>query len=293
MRALGRVVGAAVVAVLVSGCQLAWMFEEPAPPLPNVTLGPTETPTPDPPPPPEPDPEAYRGKVAKGAKCFTLKAEQIAQLQEVGSVGGAITYARGSMVESNDGWSAVAVITEVHPNPDGHTRASVPKHHFFATRATSPTEWAYASASYRLPDDVDDQATRKAAGCANKLPVPKPTLEPSDPKTYTGKLAKGATCKAVSEDMLVHLQQVGQVGGAITFPRGQMVRANSRWWTVAVVTQVNANSSGLKPGDVPAVQYFVTNSPSYKKSTKARIVYFPLNPTKKDTAAPKAAACLG
>lgn len=293
MRALGRVIGAAAIAVLVSGCQLAWIFQEPAPPLPDVTLGPTETPTPTPPPTPEPDPDAYRGKVAKGAKCLTLKAEQIAWLQEVGGVGGAITYSRGSMVESNDGWSAVAVMTEVHPNPDGHTRVSVPEHHFFVTRAATPGEWAYAATTYRLPDGADDAAVRKAAGCASKLPTPKPTLEPSDPETYTGKLAKGATCKAVGEDMLAHLQEVGQVGGAITFPRGQTVRANGKWWTVAVATQVNQNNSGLKTGDVPAVEYFVTNSPSYKKSSTARVVYFPLNPTKKDTAAAKAAKCLG
>lgn len=293
MRALGGVIGAAVIAVLASGCQLAWMFEEPVPPVPDVTLGPTETPTPAPPPTPEPDPDAYRGKVAKGAKCLTLKAEQIAWVQEVGAVGGAITYSRGSMVESNDGWSAVAVITEVHPNPGGHTRASVPEHHFFVTRATTLKEWAYATTSYRLPDDADDAAVRKAAGCASKLPVPKPKLDPSDPRTYTGKLAKGATCKAVGDEMLAHLQQVGQVGGAVTFPRGEMVRANRTWWTVAVATQVNANGSGLKPGDVPAVQYFVTNAPSYKKSSKARIVYFPLKPTKKDTASVKARGCLG
>lgn len=93
--------------------------------------------------------------------------------------------------------------------------------------------------------------------------------------------------------MLAHLRQVGQVGGAVTFPRGEMVRANRTWWTVAVATQVNANGSGLKPGDVPAVQYFVTNAPSYKKSSKARIVYFPLKPTKKDTASVKARGCLG
>ncbi len=295
MRALGRVIGVATVAALVSGCQMAWIFEEPVPPVPDVTIGPT-SPPPEPTPTPtsqEPDPHAYRGKVAKGAKCLTLKDEQIARLQEVGGVGGAITYSRGSMVESNDGWSAIAVLTEVHPNPDGHTRDSVPTHHFFVTSATTPVEWAYATTTYRLADDADDAAVRKAAGCASKLPAPKPTLEPTDPKTYTGKLAKGATCKAVGDDLLAHLEQVGQVGGAITFPRGEMVRANGKWWTVAVATQVNPNSAGITAEDVPAVEYFVTNAPSYKKSSKARIVHFPLNPAKKDAAAAKALKCLG
>ncbi len=291
MRALGRVIGAAVVAALVSGCQMAWIFSEPVPPLPNVTLGPTEPPPPTPTPTPEPDPYAYRGELAKGAKCRTLKAEQLAQLEQIGGVGGAITYGRGSMVKSNDGWWVAAVITEVHNNSEGHTRESVAAHHVFVIGAES-AEWEYAS-GYRLGGGVDDAAVRKAVGCADKLPVPKPKLDPTDPKTYTGKLAKGATCKAVSAAMLSQLEQVGQVGGAITFAAGQLVRANGDWWTVAVATQVNPNSVGLNRENVPRTALFVTNAPSLKKSSKTKVVYFPLNPTKKDTAAARALKCLG
>lgn len=289
MRALGRAIGAAVTAVLMSGCQLAWIFEEPVPPVPDVTLGPTEPPSP--PPTPEPDPYAYQGKPAKGAKCRTLKAEQLGQLEQIGGVGAAITYPRGSMVQANGDWWVAAVITDVHRNSEGHTRESVAKRHLFVVGAVSD-EWEQAS-GYRLSDGADDAAVRKAVGCADKLPVPKPKLDPTDPKTYTGKLAKGATCKAISAAMLSQLEQVGQVGGAVTFAGGQMVRANGYWWTVAVSTQVNPNSAGLNRENVPPTELFVTNAPSLKKSSKTKVVYFPLNPSKLDTAAAKALKCLG
>lgn len=291
MRALGRAIGAAMVAVLVSGCQLAWIFSEPVPPVPNVTLGPTEPPSPTPTPTPEPDPYAYRGKLAKGAKCRTLSAGQLVQLEQIGGVGGAITYPRGSMVQANDDWWVAAVVTDVHQNSEGHTRESVAKRHLFVVSAVS-ADWEYAS-GYRLGDGADDAAVRKAVGCADKLPVPKPTLESTDPKTYTGRLAKGASCKVVSAGMLGQLEQVGQVGGAITFAGGQMVRANGDWWTVAVATQVNPNNAGLTRENVPPTELFVTNAPSLEKSSKTKVVYFPLNPTKKDAAAAKALKCLG
>lgn len=289
MRVLGRVIGAAMVAALLSGCQMAWIFQEPAPAPPDVTIGPTPTPTP--PPEPEPDPYAYQGKLAKGAKCFTLKTEQLANLEQIGGVGGAITYPRGSMVESNDGWWAVAVITEVHPNSSGYTRESVATHHFFVTNG-SPKE-VYAPVAYPLDAKIDDAATRKAADCADKLPVPKPKLEPDDPRTYSGKLAKGAACKPAGDDLLELMEQVGQVGGAITYPEGQLVRANGVWWTVAVATQVHPNSAGLNRDNVPPAALFVTNAPSLKKSSKAAPVTFPIKPGKKDAAAAKALACLG
>jgi hypothetical protein len=88
---------------------------------------------------------------------------------------------------------------------------------------------------------------------------------------------------------LRHLEQVGQVGGAITFPRGQMVRANRKWWTVAVAVQVNPNSQGFTKDNVPAVEYFVTNEPSL--GTKASGVFsFPIKGA--DKASAKAGACL-
>ena len=239
--------------------------------MPDVTLGPTDPPSPTPTPTPEPDPYAYQGKPAKGAKCRTLKAGQLAQLEQIGGVGAAITYPRGSMVRANGDWWVAAVITDVHQNSEGHTRESVAKRHLFVVGAAS-ADWEYAS-GYRLGDDADDAAVRKAGGCADKLPVPKPKLDPTDSKTYTGKLAKGASCKVVSADMLGQLEQVGQVGGAITFAGGQMVRANGDWWTVAVATQVNPNSAGLNRDNVPPTELFVTNAPSLKKSSKTKIVY--------------------
>ncbi len=131
-----------------------------------------------------------------------------------------------------------------------------------------------------------------ARKCLGKVPTPKPTPPPGSPATYTGKLARGAKCAAVPAAMLGRLQDVGQVGGAITYSRGQMVRANGKWWTVAVATQVNPNSAGLSADNVPATAVFVTNAPSYKASSKARTVYFPLKPTKRDTAAARALKCL-
>ena len=279
-----------MLAVLLSGCQLAWIFQEPVPPLPEVTLG-TPTPSVTETPTPEPDPHAYRGTLAKRAACVTLTKDQLTHLQLVGSVGGAITYSRGSMVRSNEDWWAVAVMTEVHPNDSGHTRESVPERHLFAIVAES-AKWADPATAYRLGDGTDDAAVRKAAGCARELPVPKPPLEPNDPETYTGKPAKGAKCRAVPDELLGHLEQVGQVGGAVTFPHGRMVRANNKWWTVAVATQVNPNNAGLNRDNVPLTQLFVTNAPSYRKSSEATIVSFPIKPTKKDTAAARALGCL-
>ena len=294
MRALGRVrlvIGAAVVAALVSGCQLAWIFSDPAPPLPEVTLGPTEPPSPTPTPTPEPDPYAYQGKPAKGAKCRTLTAQQLALLEQIGGVGAAITYPRGSMLKANGDWWVAAVITDVHRNSEGHTRESVAKRHVFVVAAVSD-DWENAS-GYRLGPSADDAAVRKAVECADGLPVPKPKPEPTDPKTYTGKLAKGATCKPAGAELLDRLQQVGQVGGAITYPSGQVVRANGIWWTVAVATEVHPNSAGLTRDNVPPAAFFVTDAPSLKKSSKATPVTFPIKPGKKDAAAAKALTCLG
>lgn len=280
--------GAVTLAVLLSGCHMAWILEDPVPPVPDVTIGPP-TPTPTPTPSPEPDPHAYSGKVAKKATCVTLKADQLARVQEVGGVGGAITYSRGSMVRSSENWWAVAVMTQVHPNQSGHTRESVPEQHFFVIAAES-ARWDELATAYQVAGSPTDDALRKAAGCARKLPLPKPKLEPTDARTYTGKLAKGAKCRAASDELLAQLEQVGQVGGAVTYPRGQLVRANGHWWTVAVATQVNANSAGLTREDVPLTELFVTNAPSATKD--AKVVSFPINVGKKDAAAAKALGCL-
>ncbi len=72
-----------------------------------------------------------------------------------------------------------------------------------------------------------------------------------------------------------------------------MVRANRTWWTVAVATEVHPNNSGLTRDNVPATALFVTNDPSLRESSRARVVYFPLKPTKRDTAAARALKCLG
>ena len=68
-----------------------------------------------------------------------------------------------------------------------------------------------------------------------------------------------------------------------------MVRANRKWWTVAVATQVNPNSQGFTRDNVPAVAYFVTNEPSLGKKA-ASVFSFPIKG--KDKASAKAGACL-
>jgi len=80
------------------------------------------------------------------------------------------------------------------------------------------------------------------------------------------------------------------VGGAITYPKGQLVRANGKWWTVAVATQVHPNSDGYT--SAPATELFVTNAPAYRARPSAKAVYFPIKERKRDLAAAKALGCL-
>ncbi|MEA4944267.1 MAG: hypothetical protein VB080_07500 [Propionicimonas sp.] len=297
MRRLAGLLGAVLAAVLLPGCSLAWMFEDPppaSPPPPLVTSPPpssSETPTPTP---TQSTGKPYTGKLAKGATCVKLDADQLAEAERIGLVGAAITYPRGAMVKSTGGWWTVAVSTQVHQNSSGYTEDSVPAYAYFVT--DSPTlglrdDPSDTSVLWALSDDAGEAAA-KARACVKQIPLPKPKLDPDDPAGYTGKLAKGATCKAVSGKLLDHLQQVGQVGGAITYPQGRMVRANGSWWTVVVATQVNPNGAGLTAENVPRQAYFVTNAPSKKASSTGKTVSFPLNPTKQDKAAAKAKRCL-
>ena len=288
MRPLVGLAGAAVVAVLCSGCGLAWIpyDETPVPtPVPSTTR-------PEPTPTPTPDDDAYTGALAPDAGCVRLDAAALAYFEDKGLVGGAITYPRGAMVKANADWWTVAVATQVNPNSDGRTTDNVDPFVFFISTRPAGDDFDRAT-TRRLAEAGGGEALTRARECLAKVPTPRPTPSPGSPDTYTGKLAKGAKCTTVPAAMLDQLEAVGRVGGAVTYPRGRMVRANRTWWTVAVATEVHPNNSGLTRDNVPATALFVTNDPSYKESSNARIVYFPLQPTRRDTAAARALKCLG
>ncbi|MDQ7992821.1 MAG: hypothetical protein AAGC63_06875 [Propionicimonas sp.] len=299
MRTLARVVGTALAALLLVGCGLDWIpySQDDPPPRPRPTPR-----SPEPVPRPVPAPATpttqdggYTGRVAKGAGCVTLDDDTLEFLEAKGAVGGAVTYPRGAMVRSSGDWWAIAIATQVNPNGEGRTRDNVPAVVYFVSnlpwRGDNELDREVTFPVASAP--AGGKAMKKADDCLAKLPVPKPTPSPGSPETYSGKLAKGATCAPVPPGMLATLEEVGQVGGAVTYPRGAMVRANGRWWTVAVATQVNPNGAGLSEENVAATALFVTNDPSYKESSPDRIVYFPLKPATRDAAAAKALKCLG
>ncbi len=285
-----RVVGAALAAVLLSGCGLAHLWNEPVAREPSITpASPTSaTPVPD-----DRTLHPYDGTLAN-SKCVTVSKSQLAMLEEIGMAGGSIQYPVAAMVKSNAGWWTVAAATRVTKNGSGYTKENVEPYAFFVTSyPTYPDDPDHEPFAWQLSSTSGDKAAAKALACVKKLPIPPEKPEPGSPATYTGKLAPHAKCTAVSAKLLTQLEQVGQVGGAITYPRGQMVRANGTWWTVAVATEVHPNGQGYTSENVEPTELFVTNAPSYKASSKARIVSFPIKAKKADTAARKAVACLG
>lgn len=291
MRPGVRLAGAVAAAVLCSGCGLAWIpYDETPLPTPPPS---TTRPAPSPASTPTPDEDAYTGTLAADATCVRLDADTLAHFEDKGLVGGAITYPRGAMVKANADWWTVAVATRVHPNTIDLTAGNVDPFAYFISTMPARDDEYDRTTTLRLSPSWGGEALTMARKCLAKVPTPRPTPPPWSPDTYTGKLAKGAKCTTVPDSVLDQLEAVGGVGAAVTYPRGEMVRANRKWWTVAVATQVHPNSAGLTSANVPTTALFVTNDPSYKTSSKARIVYFPLKPAKRDTAAAKAQKCLG
>ncbi|MGC3992571.1 MAG: hypothetical protein QM779_00305 [Propionicimonas sp.] len=284
MSALVRAVGVALAAVLLSGCGMAWLWNEPVHRAPSAT--PVAT-TPEASASPLDDRTAhpYTGALAEGATCVRAKKRQLADLEDIGGVGGSTTYPVGVLVRANAGWWTVAVATRTTGDGD------VDPYAFFVTSyptyADDPDHEPFA---WQLASTGGDAAAKKALACVKKLPVPKLPPDPDSPDSYTGRLAKGAACHAVSAKLLARLQAVGGVGGAITYPRGTMVHANGRWWTVAVATKVNPNSLGYTSDNVDATALFVTNAPS--AGSPAAAVSFPIKSHASDTAARKALGCL-
>jgi hypothetical protein len=280
-----RILGMVMVATLLSGCGLRAVWSDvPAPP-------PVITPAPDPP--DERTLHPYTGELAAKAGCATVSKNDLLLLQDAGNVGGAVTYPQGVAVRSNAKWWTVVVRTAVDPYGD-LTRSDVPTYAYFATNLFTSDEEKYLDDDFTWSVEGTTASAAKAQACLKKLPAPKvlvkkPPKHVSTADTYNGKPAQAAACHKASDALLRHLEQVGQVGGAITYPRGQMVRANRKWWTVAVATQVNPNSQGFTKDNVPAVEYFVTNQPSL--GTKASAVFsFPIKG--RDKASAKAGACL-
>ncbi|HEX5334695.1 MAG TPA: hypothetical protein VFW55_02360 [Propionicimonas sp.] len=280
-----RILGMVLAATLLSGCGLRAVWSDvPAPP-------PVITPAPDPP--DERTLHPYTGELVADTACTTVSKTDLLLVQDAGNVGGAVTYPQGVAVRSNAKWWTVVVRTAVDPYGDIR-RSDVPTYAYFATNLFTSAGEKYLDDDFTWSVEGGTPSAAAALACLKKLPAPKvPVKKPPKPAspadTYNGKPVPAAACHKVSDTLLQYLEQVGRVGGAITYPRGQMVRANRSWWTVAVATQVNPNSEGFTKDNVPAVEYFVTNEPSVGKEA-ASVFSFPIKG--KDRASAKAVACL-
>jgi hypothetical protein len=280
-----RILGMVLAATLLSGCGLRAVWSDvPAPP-------PVITPAPDPP--DERTLHPYTGELVADTKCVTVSKDDLLLLQDAGNVGGAVTYPQGVAVRSNAKWWTVVVRTAVDPYGD-IKRGDVPTFAYFATNLLTGDAEKYLDDDFTWSVEGGTASAATALACLKKLPAPKvlvkkPPKPASPADTYNGLPARAAACHKVSAALLGRLQEVGQVGGAITYPRGQMVRANRKWWTVAVATQVNPNSQGYTRDNVALVEYFVTNEPSLGTSNSS-VFSFPVKG--KDKASAKALACL-
>ena len=282
-----RLVATTLIAVLLSGCSLDSIWNDgPVRPPRTVTVQETATAT-GTPSLEETEEDTYTGALASGATCAKASKILLDELEGTAGAGAAITYPHGVVVKSAHGWWTVAVATAVHANGGGFTRDNVAAVDYFAAAADTPSNGA--STSRKAPGGT--ASAKRALACLKKLPPVKPDPEPTTPAdTYSGKRAAGATCREVPRKLLARLQEVGQVGGAITYRRGQMVRANRKWWTVAVATEVHPNREGLTSANVPAAGFFATNVPSLAAGAKTGTYSFPIKGT--DKAAEKALACL-
>lgn len=281
-----RWLGTALAVAVLSGCGMYSIWNEVPARQPEFTPAPT-TAAPD-----DRTAHPYTGELGEDAECVKASKAVLADMELAAQVGGAITYPQGVLVKSNEPWWTVVVATAVHANNSGFTRDNVAEYAFFATSSPyyEPEDWETAGVTWSVTDSTE--SARMALACLKKLPAVKPDPEPKSPvDSYTGRLAPKATCRGVSAELLAKLEQVGRVGGAITYPSGRMVRANKSWWTVAVATKVHPNGEGYTSDNVPATALFVTDAPSLRGSERAGAHYFPIK-GKRDAAAAKALACL-
>lgn len=298
MAALWRVVLAAGVAAILSGCAEPGVFRDwtelapsTAPSSPKAPATVSAAPSVTVPASPTPDPERerypYLGTLLDDT-CVPATRGQLNELETLAATPGVVSYTRGALVRADDPWWTVAVATQVNDNDQGVTRDDVDLVLWFVTNRPSLAE-GHTLSMWSLNPDPDDAAADRAITCLSRVPTPPPDPPEGSRASYTGQLAPGATCVAVTPEMLKHLEAVGRVGGAITYPRGQMVRANKNWWTVAVATEVHPNKLGHTRANVPEVAYFITDAPS--KETGG--AFFALDSVEQDTAAAAARQCLG
>lgn len=295
MAVVWRAVLALALGAVVSGCTQPWMLEpiSPAPTSDSPSPGQSVTGTPAPsagPQTPTADPVRdrypYDGSVSDDG-CVAATQDLLDELEGVAALGEAVSFSHGALVRANHPWWTVAVATRVDPSSPDVTRKDVDLTLWFVTNGPSSGA-GDAVSTWLLNPDPDDDAADRALTCLGRVPAPPPDPPEDSPKSYTGRLAPGASCVPVSPEMLAHLEGVGRVGGAITYSRGQMVQANKKWWTVAVVTEVHPNKLGHTRDNVPRVAFFVTNSPSQPDS----VVYFALDSIEQDSAAAAAKRCL-
>jgi hypothetical protein len=285
-------VAATLAAVLLTGCAFDRLWNDgPAGREPIATPTPARTSSATPEELDERTTHPYTGELAEKATCVKANRSLLGDLENAGMVGGAVTYPVGVRVKANAKWWTIAVATLVSANDGGYTTKNVPRFEVFVSDAPSydSEETDTALSTWKLTTTAGDEAAAKALACVEAMPVPKPKAAPKPWASYTGKLAAHATCVALTGAQLKRFQDVGQVGGAITYPRGFRVKANLKWWTVAVSTQVNPNGEGYTKDNVPATGLFVSSAPT----SKASGVSFPIKSHKGDAAARKALACLG
>jgi len=286
-----RLVAAALAAVLLSGCALDNLWNDvPAGREPVATPAPSESATTPEEPQDERDAHPYTGALAKDATCVKASRDVLDDAEFTGMVGGAVTYPVGALVKANAKWWTIAVATRIEKNNDGYTRDNVPRYEVFVSNAPSYDEDADVSlVTWQLTSTAGDRAAAKALACVKKMPLPQTRPTPKPWASYTGKLGAHARCIPLTAAQLARFQEVGQVGGAITYPRGVRVKANLKWWTVAVATQVNPNGEGYTRANVPLAALFVSNAPTAAASGMS----FPITQKKSDAAARRALGCLG
>jgi hypothetical protein len=282
-----------VLGAMLSGCVRPWMLEEwqPSPTPSEPSQSPTVVPTPsETPATPTADPVRelypYDGSL-RDDTCVPATRDLLDELEGIAALGEGISFSHGALVQANEPWWTVAVATRVSADAPDAASKDLDRALWFVTNGPS-AEYGDVLSTWPLNPDPDDDAADRALSCLSRVPSPPPEASEDSPESYTGRLAPGATCADVPPEMLGHLERVGRVGGAITYPRGQMVQANKKWWTVAVATQVHPNKLGHTRDNVPRVVFFATNAPSKDSGG----VYFVLDSNEQDTAAAAAKRCL-
>lgn len=99
------------------------------------------------------------------------------------------------------------------------------------------------------------------------------------------------TCKKAPKSVLRDAEALANIGGAVRYVEGQMVRAGGEWWAVAVRIWVDpySDGNGRKTGSIELV---ITNSPSDPERLRGGTYYFDDEAPYGREAGQKAEACL-